>query len=78
LNQIVRVANETGHIAGLTVKDRYALVRACEGLRDNFRKVIIANLKSWKASARVARNSGRSLKPSHGGFRARPIAISQK
>jgi hypothetical protein len=35
------------HVAGLTVKDLYALVRACEGLRDNFRKVIIANLKSW-------------------------------
>jgi hypothetical protein len=47
LNQIARVANETGNVVGLTVKDLYALLRACEGLRDHFRKVITANLESW-------------------------------
>jgi hypothetical protein len=49
LNQIARVA-----IAGLTVKDLYALLRACEGLRDHFRKVIIANLKSWESGRPVS------------------------
>jgi hypothetical protein len=49
LNQIARVANETGHVTGIAVSDLYALLRACHGLRDHFRKVILANLQSWES-----------------------------
>jgi hypothetical protein len=49
LNQIARVANETGHVTGIAVSDLYALLRACHALRDHFRKVILANLQSWKS-----------------------------
>jgi hypothetical protein len=47
LNQIARVANETGHVTGVGPNDLRALLRACEALRDHFRKVLLANLKSW-------------------------------
>jgi hypothetical protein len=48
LNQIARVANETGHVTGIAVSDLYALLRACQALSDHFRKVILANLQSWE------------------------------
>jgi hypothetical protein len=49
LNHIARVANETGQVVGVSVNDRHAVLRACEGLRDAFRKLIIANVKSWES-----------------------------
>jgi hypothetical protein len=48
LNQLARVANETGNVVGVSVNDFHAVLRACEGLRDAFRKLIVANVKSWE------------------------------
>jgi hypothetical protein len=51
VNQIARVANETGHVAGLSVKDLQAMLRALEGLRDHFKTLIKANLMSWESGS---------------------------
>lgn len=49
LNQLARAANQTGHITGLGRDELRALLRACEGLRDHFRRLLDANLRSWEA-----------------------------
>jgi hypothetical protein len=54
LNQIARVASETGHIVGVRVNGLHAVLRACEGLRDDFRKLIIANVRSWESGRPAA------------------------
>lgn len=48
LNQLARVANQTGHVAGPNVAELRSMLRALEGLRDHFKGLIIANLKSWE------------------------------
>jgi len=48
LNQIVRVANQSGRIAGPSSQELLALLRACVGLRDHVKKLIRANSASWE------------------------------
>jgi Bacterial mobilisation protein (MobC) len=48
LNQIVRVANQSGRLAGPSSQDLQALLRACAGLRDHVKNLIRANTASWE------------------------------
>jgi predicted DNA binding CopG/RHH family protein len=49
LNQIARVANQAGNLAGPTTADLRALLRALEGLRDHVKGLMLANAKSWES-----------------------------
>jgi hypothetical protein len=49
LNQIARVAHQTGRIEGLTIADLRAILAAFEGLRAHFKGLIEANIASWEA-----------------------------
>jgi hypothetical protein len=49
LNQLARAANQTGRVTGPSRDELRALLRACEGLRDHFRRLLEANLRSWEA-----------------------------
>ena len=48
LNQIARVANQGGRVAGPTREDLRALIKVCEGLRDHVKALIRANITSWE------------------------------
>jgi hypothetical protein len=48
LNQIARVAHQTGRIEGLTTGDLRAMLGAFEGLRAHFKGLIEANIASWE------------------------------
>jgi hypothetical protein len=49
LNQIARVANQTGNLTGPTPGDLQAVLRALEGLRDHVKGLMLANVKSWES-----------------------------
>lgn len=49
LNQIARVANQTGRSAGPSSQELHALLRACTALRDHVKGVIRANSSSWES-----------------------------
>ena len=49
LNQIARVANETGRVSGLAVADLRVMLRALEGLRAHVKALMLANTASWEA-----------------------------
>jgi Bacterial mobilisation protein (MobC) len=49
LNQIARIANQTGHLAGPRGQDLQALLRACTALRDYVKGMIRANAVSWES-----------------------------
>lgn len=49
LNQLARASNQTGRVTGPSRDELRALLRACEGLRDHFRRLLDANLRSWEA-----------------------------
>jgi hypothetical protein len=49
LNQIARVANETGRVIGLAVDDLRAVLRALTGLRDHVKALMQTNKKSWES-----------------------------
>ena len=49
LNQIARVAHQTGRANGPTGQDLRALLRACEALRDHVKGLIRANDLSWES-----------------------------
>lgn len=49
LNQIARVAHQTGRVEGLTTADLRAMLAALEGLRAHFKGLIEANIASWEA-----------------------------
>src|SRR6202035_225076 len=49
LNQIARVAHQTGRANGPTGQDLRALLRACEALRDHVKGLIRANGASWES-----------------------------
>jgi predicted ATPase with chaperone activity len=51
LNQIARVANQTGNLAGPTTADLRAVLRALEGLRDHVKSLMLANTKSWESGS---------------------------
>ena len=48
LNQLARAANQGGRVTGPNRDELRALLRACEGLRDHFRRLLDANLRSWE------------------------------
>jgi hypothetical protein len=48
LNQIARVAHQTGRIEGLTTADVRAMLAAFEELRAHFKRLIEANIASWE------------------------------
>jgi hypothetical protein len=48
LNQIARAANEGGRVTGPGREDLRAILKVCEGLRDNVRALMHANMKSWE------------------------------
>jgi hypothetical protein len=51
LNQIARVANQTGNLIGPTSADLRAILRALEGLRDHVKGLMLANTKSWESGS---------------------------
>lgn len=48
LNQIARIAHQSGRLAGPSTRDLQALLRACAGLRDHVKELIRANIASWE------------------------------
>jgi hypothetical protein len=48
LNQIARIANQTGRVTGLSSEDLQALLRACAALRDRVKELLRANIASWE------------------------------
>jgi hypothetical protein len=48
LNQIARVAHQTGRVEGLTTAHLRAMLAAFEGLRAHFKRLIEANIASWE------------------------------
>ncbi len=48
LNQIARVAHQTGRFEELTTGDFRAMLRAFEALRAHFKRLIQANIASWE------------------------------
>lgn len=49
LNQIARVANQTGRACGPNSQDLQALLRACTALRDHVKGLIRSNIASWES-----------------------------
>ncbi len=54
LNQIARVAHQTGRVEGLTTADLRAMLAAFEGSRAHFKHVIEANIASWETDGAKA------------------------
>jgi hypothetical protein len=48
LNQIARIAQQTGRVEGLTTADLRKMLQAFEGLRVHFKGLIEANIASWE------------------------------
>jgi hypothetical protein len=48
LNQIARIANQTGRFAGPSSQELQSLLRACTALRDHVKGTIRANTVSWE------------------------------
>jgi hypothetical protein len=49
LNQIARVANQSGKLSGPSSADLRALLQALEGLRDHVKALMLANSASWES-----------------------------
>lgn len=49
LNQIARIANQTGRSAGPSSQELQALLRTCTALRDHVKGLIRANTTSWES-----------------------------
>ena len=47
LNQLARVANQTGRLTGPSVQDLNALLRVCTALKDHIKALINSNIASW-------------------------------
>jgi hypothetical protein len=48
LNQIARVANQSGRVVGPGTDDLRAILKVCGALRDHVKKLIKANVDSWE------------------------------
>ena len=48
LNQMARVAHQTGRVEGLTTGDLRAILQAFEALRAHFKRLLEANIASWE------------------------------
>jgi len=55
LNQLARVANQTGHLTGPSVQDLNALLRVCTALKDHIKALINSNTTSWNTGHAEAR-----------------------
>jgi hypothetical protein len=55
LNQIARVANQTGRASGPSAQDLHALLRVCTALRDHIKALINSNTASWDIGHAEAR-----------------------
>ncbi len=55
LNQIARVANQTGRVTGPSVQDLHALLRVCTALKDHVKALIDSNTASWDTGHAQAR-----------------------
>lgn len=49
LNQIAKLAHQTGKLGGPSVADLHALLRALQGLRDHIKELMQANEASWES-----------------------------
>lgn len=47
INQIARAANQGDRVDGPSRAELFAILKACEGLRDHVRGLLMANLRSW-------------------------------
>lgn len=56
LNQIARIASQSGRLAGPSTQDLQALLRACAALRDHVKELIKANIASWETGHAEARD----------------------
>jgi len=54
LNQIARVANQSGRVTGPSDQDLQALLRACMALRDHMKGFVSANRASWEIGNEAA------------------------
>ena len=54
INQIARVANETGRLPCSAREDFRAMLKVCEALRDKTKGLLKANLASWRTGHAVA------------------------
>lgn len=48
LNQIARIANSSGRVAGPAREDLRAILKVCEALRDNTKGLIKASARAWE------------------------------
>jgi len=55
LNQIARVANQSGRVSGPSLEDLRAVFRALVGLRDHVKGLMLANTESWENGNAKAR-----------------------
>jgi len=55
LNQLARVANQTGRATGPSVQDLHALLRVCTALKDHIKGLINSNTASWNTGHAEAR-----------------------
>jgi hypothetical protein len=55
LNQLARVAHQTGRATGPSVQDLHALLRVCTALKDHIKVLINSNAASWDTGHAEAR-----------------------
>lgn len=48
LNQIAKLAHQTGNLTGPSVSDLHAILKACQGLRTYIKTLMQANADSWE------------------------------
>jgi mobilization protein NikA len=49
LNQIARVAHQTGHITGPGRDDLRSMLKICEAMRDHIKALVRANVAAWES-----------------------------
>lgn len=49
LNQLARVANQGGRVAGPNREDLRSFLKVCTGLRDHIQELVKANMLSWRS-----------------------------
>jgi hypothetical protein len=56
LNQLARIAHQTGRITGPGRDDLRSMLKVCEAMREHVKGLIRANLESWESGHAEARN----------------------
>ena len=54
INQIAKVANESGRLPGSAQEEFRAMLKICEALRDKTKGLLKANLASWRTGHAIA------------------------